>query len=500
MILLISTSRGIVRYDVHARNLQRVLPEISETYGISWTTDGKKLVVACTKALGHVLAFDDLAGYARSEVGTLACNGKHSPGCLSAPHQIFCVDDTYTLVANSGRNALAKMRLDDWCLSMHRVDDVYWDRFDPTGKQGLHLNSVSYHDSVVYAVAHNFERGSRIFAFSWPDFTVLKSWNFSVGGMHNVALVDGRLLVCDSLNGCLVDGLTGETVWSNGATGMTRGLAASEEHLFVGWSSFADRDNRANSSGGIWILERATLQAIECVDFPNLGGVNEIRIVDVPDSCHHGFVLGHPPVGTELQAPVMSSPETRINQCVQDFHASGWRTVCGTLEESPWSADRRIQASQPGLLIVVHVSAHCQQSISGALDFARRADDVHASLILNYQGPGDTIMAAGMLRRTRTGFSASIWRHEGVWECLATAVLKPPTGGLEQSYRVSFRIEAGQYMLSVDDRLYVQLPAQPKAAGPAGSVGSVGVRLSGPGVSVRGLSTSLPSPPGLDQT
>jgi len=495
VILLISTSRGIVKYDIHARNLQRVLPEISETYGISWTTDGKKLVVACTKALGHVLSFDDLAGYARSEVGTLACNGIHSPGCLSAPHQIVCVNDTYTLVANSGRNALARMRLDDWCLSMHRVDDVYWDRFDPTGKQGLHLNSVSYYDSVVYAVAHNFERGSRVFAFSWPDFTVLKSWNFSVGGMHNVAIVDGRLLVCDSLNGSLVAGLTGETLWSNGATGMTRGLAASEEHLFVGWSSFADRDNRANSSGGIWILERATLQAIECVDLPNLGGVNEIRIVDVPDSCHHGFVLNHPPVGTELQAPVMSSPETRINQCVQDFHASGWRIVCGTLEESPWSADQRIQVSQSGLL-VVHVSAHCQQFISGTFDFARGADDVHASLILNYQGPGDTTMAAGMLRRTQAGLIASIWRHEAAWECLDTVVLTPPTGDLAQSYHVSFRIEAGQYMLFVDDRPYLQLPAQPGAKTPSGSVG---VRLSGPGVSVRGLSTPVVNPPVFDQ-
>jgi hypothetical protein len=496
LTMLVSTSRGIVRYDERTRSLQSVLPNIRETYGISWTPDGTKLVVACTSGgSDHALSFDDLAGYARSEVGTLVCNGTSSPGCLSAPHQIACIDGTYTLVANSGRNAIAKMRLDDWCVSMHRVDDVYWDRFDPSGKPGLHLNSVYYKDGVAYAVAHNFHRGSRVFALSWPSLAVVQSWHFSVGGMHNVALLDGRLLVCDSLNGCVVDALTGATVWANGATGMTRGLAASEDRLYIGCSAYADRDSRANSSGGIWVLDRATFEPIEYVVLSELGGVNEIRLTNGGDSCHHGFPLAHHLSGSDLPSPDVLPPEKQINRTVQAFHQQGWRVVSGTPDEHVPLAAASMRACEDGL-VVAHVSAHCQSEISGTFVFADGAREVHASLVVDYRGPGDTCLVAGMLRRTDHSLIASIWEHAGAWNCLASVPLPPESTESQTAYHVTFRRLEGQYLLAVNGEVCLRAPA---AISDAMVSGSVGARLSGPGVTVRDLATASPTPPAINQ-
>lgn len=476
--MLLSTSRGIVRYEDSSRELQAVLPEIRETYGISWTPCGRHLLLASTSGKGHALNFDDLAGYARSEVGTVVCDGHHSPGCLSAPHQIHCVDNTYLLIANSGRNSIVKLRLDDWSMTHHRMDDVFWDRFDPSGEPGLHLNSVYRSNNVVYAVAHNFHRGSRIYALSWPDLNVLETWHFAVGGMHNVCILDGRLLTCDSLNGCIVDAYSGETVWSNGAMGMTRGLAASEDRIYVGSSAFAGRDRRANTSGGIWILERATFTALEYVVLPELGGVNEIRITDTADACHHGMPLFHTPVGAPLPTPTAVCPTSHIDRNLQAMHMQGWRIASGAPALNKSEASTIFNAHTTEGLLLVYASAHCQPYLSGTACFDEGIVESHASVVIEYEGPGDTAMIAGMIRKTREGLIACIWRHKKTWECLGSQLLTVRTAQSQTAFRMTLSRRSDHYTLTVDDNVTLSVPATQTPDTP----GSVGVRLSGPGV------------------
>lgn len=492
MNLLVSTSCGVVRFKDSPRSLYSVLPQSRETYGISWTPNGEHLLVACTSGRGHALSFDDLAGYARSEVGTVVCNGAHSPECLSAPHQLHCVDNTYVLVANSGRNAIAKMRLDDWCMSLHRVDTVYWDRFDPTGMPGLHLNSVYHNHNTVYAVAHNFQRGSRVYALSWPQLEVRNTWHYAVGGMHNVSVLDNRLLTCDSLNGCLVDALTGETVWSNGGTGMTRGLAASQNRIYVGSSAFASRETRANTSGGIWVLDRSTFSPLEYIVLSELGGVNEVRIADGGDACHHGEALVHVPQGSPLPTPDVLPPDALIDSATQDLHRHGWRVVSGSLPPAGDCSHQVFEAATDSGLVVVQASAHCQPELAAHVRFQDGVQGTHASLVLEYEGPGDTSMVAGMLRRTPQGLLACIWRHSGRWDCLASHVVPESTAASLAEYRVEFARTAEQYVLQVAGAPTLKAAASGPPPQPSGSVG---VRLSGPGVSISDIRCLTRHPP-----
>lgn len=529
MNLLLSTSRGIVSYEEETRSFRRVLPELTETYGISWTPDGQQLLVACTTGHGHRLTFDDLDGYARSEVGTIFCGASHSLECLSAPHQIHCVNDTYLMIANTGRNAVVKMRLDDFCMSTHRIDDVFWDRFDPLGKQGSHINSVFHQGDTVYMVAHNFQKGTKIYALSWPAIHVKQIWSFVVGGMHNVACLDGRLLVCDSLHGCLVDALTGSTVWSNGGIGMTRGLAANDRYVFVGESSYATRDQRANSSGGIWVLERGTFRAVEYLEIPGVGGVNEIRITDDADRCHHGHPLRRVLEGGPRTPVVASCADERINRPMARLHADGWRVVSGVLSTVDVCEPAQLEAKTDELLLLVQASAHCHPAMGATFTFAPTLVEGHASVFIDYQGPGDTWMVAGMIRRTAKGTSASIWINAETWQLVSEISLDDAEGargrqadstapGSEWAVRLLkgvvdswsgrnpvFPNEAGEYavvlqrnreacVLNVNGRDVLQVEIGTRESGYGGGCG---IRLSGRGIAVSHMVTPSMQPPSL---
>lgn len=475
MILLVTTSRGVVRYD-HVAGTVCHLPHLARhCYGLSWTPSSR-MVIACPRGAGHVPAFNDLAGYAVSEVGTLLCDGRHSPPMLSAPHQVTCVDDTYALVANTGRNALATVRLDDWTLLNRRFDDVMWDRFDPSGRPGLHLNSVFFRDGVVYAVAHNFLRGSRVFEASWPDLAVQREWGFPVGGMHNAAVLDGRLVVCDSLNGCLVDALTGATLWANGRTGMTRGLAASSEHIFVGHSSFAERNLRANTSGGIWILDRATFAEIAFVPLTGFGGVNEIRIADLPDACHHGHPLASTPGGGEERMVCPQGPEALGKIAMRHMHLRGWRIVYGDIAATASFATGTgsIGVRGEGGLLLVNMQRGIGDACEAIFDFKAAEAEANAALVVGYRGPGDTNMYAGIVRKTAEGMLASIWEQAGAWTCLACVGLQEAAAGV---YGVRLTLRDGELALAVDGSDVLRVPLTTTAVGR----GWCGIRINRPG-------------------
>ena len=72
---------------------------------------------------------------------------------------------------------------------------------------------------------------------------------------------------------------------------MTRGLAASEEYIFVGYSSQNERKLRYWKTGGIWVVDRKSLKTVEKILLPGAGDVHEIRIVGSPDDCHNGHVM-----------------------------------------------------------------------------------------------------------------------------------------------------------------------------------------------------------------
>lgn len=214
----------------------------------------------------------------------------HTPNQLIQPHQVEWVDDLI-LVANTGKNCLSVYDPNGNFSRDVYLNDIRWDDKD-AGRKGNHFNSVHLTGSTLHVVAHNYERPSEVWELSWPDLQVLNAYATRAAWAHNYWECEWGKIICDSKNGSLYEVSTGETLWkAPDQPSMTRGLAATDEHIFVGHSSFNQRTDRYWKTGGIWIIDRKTLQTVDKIVMPGSGDVHEIRMVDVPDSSHNQQIL-----------------------------------------------------------------------------------------------------------------------------------------------------------------------------------------------------------------
>lgn len=100
------------------------------------------------------------------------------------------------------------------------------------------------------------------------------------------------MVICDSKHGSLYDLTSNTTIWrSDEENALTRGLAVSDDHIFVGYSMLNERKNRYWKTGGVWIIDRKTRQTIDKIILPGSGDVHEIRLVGVPDECHNADLI-----------------------------------------------------------------------------------------------------------------------------------------------------------------------------------------------------------------
>lgn len=233
----------------------------------------------------------DLATYATSEQGYLTIGKETTWKFLSAPHQILWVDDTI-VVTNTGRNALTRLAPRDHSIIQYRYDAALWDRLSTASFDGAHINSLFRKGDALYAVAHNFNRGSYILELDWPTLEEKERRRVrDATGIHNLWIDEtGRFIACDSNNGSLIDANTSETLWYGRSGGYTRGLAATDEAILVGHSEISPRASRRFSETGLWVLDR-NFRMLDYQYLGHFGAVQDIRIVDVPDLCHHGKPL-----------------------------------------------------------------------------------------------------------------------------------------------------------------------------------------------------------------
>ena len=124
-------------------------------------------------------------------------------------------------------------------------------------------------------------------------YELLERIDCPVHHSHNVwPLEDGRILVCDSMHGRLVDVASGEAAWECAdAAAFTRGLACAGDFVYVGKSAQAVPAKRATSDGGVWVVDRRTWKLADFIPMPRAGTVHEVRVVDGCDECHHGRPL-----------------------------------------------------------------------------------------------------------------------------------------------------------------------------------------------------------------
>ena len=237
----------------------------------------------------ELLTHEDLAGADRGEV--VSCTADRvlarTPQRLLLAHQIEWADDCL-LVVDTGRERLSVYAAEGALIRDVALGALGWDR-GPEGQLGHHFNSVHRSGERVWIVAHNHDRPSEVWELSWPELEIVAIHATKAAWAHNAWEGEFGLVICDSYSGALHEVRSGQTLWSAGEDGaITRGLAVSPTHLFVGHSEPGGRGERRVNDGGLWMIDRATLTTAERFRFPGSGCVNEIRLLDGPDECHNG--------------------------------------------------------------------------------------------------------------------------------------------------------------------------------------------------------------------
>lgn len=192
------------------------------------------------------------------------------------------------------------------------LGSLHWDR-DARDQLGHHFNSVHRSGARIWVVAHNHDRPSEVWELAWPELEVVAIHRTRAAWAHNLWIGEHGLVICDSRFGRLQEALSGATLWAAGEDEVvTRGLAVNEAHVFVGRSEFGSRGDRRTSTGGVWILDRHTLQTLELIRFDGSGAVNEIRLIEGSDECHNGEPFDDALLGSISRGHQIASGETRL--------------------------------------------------------------------------------------------------------------------------------------------------------------------------------------------
>jgi hypothetical protein len=142
-----------------------------------------------------------------------------------------------------------------------------------------HFNSIFSSGQSIFIIAHNQSaktgKSSDIYELDTAWNTVGKISTES-GSAHNIVLMDEKLWHCDSNGGTLV--VDREPVFEEAGL-FTRGLAVNEEHILIGGSTLAEREDRASTDGHIIVLNRRFNKESRIV-LKGSGGVHELRFLE----------------------------------------------------------------------------------------------------------------------------------------------------------------------------------------------------------------------------
>jgi len=415
MKLLVSTPSFVLGFDTQTKKVDVLSSGISEYYGITWDPSGQRLALSHSGTNSDSLV--DISAYAQSERGHISIDGKPSLQGLSAPHQILWIDDDWIVATNTGRNAIAKMRVADTSVVQYRYSQAIWDRLTPDGQEGEHYNSFFYQDGLLYVVAHNFTKGSFILTLDWPSMREVDRMSVPASGIHNFWIdPHGRWITCDSNNSAIIDANTGEVRWTNGQQGYLRGLAATDRLAVVGCTPFKARHERTKCETGLWLFDPNTWETLDYFHLGHFGGVNDVRIIDLPDLCHNGVPLSPDAVHGLAAAGNKIAADRLRGVKAPDSASRNWSVQIGTSDIlgqrviRPKAGDFFLATltndlpEVSGLTADLHIGRYWQQGD-------------YAGLVACFHGPDDQNMIAALFQRTMKGeLTASLWREQGGWK------------------------------------------------------------------------------------
>lgn len=307
MLAAVSTAVGVHVVDFDRREV-RLLPtaRTGPVYGISWFPGSDRLCLGFARSIPPADGKEDLAWYARSEIGFVSNGDWTSATCLSHPHQLLCASDGRVVCTNTGRNCLTILdpsrpgHFQEW-----RLTDRRWDRESGADNSGDHLNSVCERDGELWVLAHRFDRGSRIARLSYPSLRSVEEFDVPMyTGMHNVWIDDdGRCLALGSHAAVVVDARSGSTVLVSPVAGYARGLARTRDQYVIGISPKARRGVRGNGDAYLLAIDRLHGDTGTLVTLRGAGAVCEVRVLDQPDLAHHGMPLANAHTLAERATP-----------------------------------------------------------------------------------------------------------------------------------------------------------------------------------------------------
>lgn len=285
MKVLVSTPLQIYKIDLETNNKKIFRNHDPEYYGISWN---KEFIY-----FGHsntdCYNIRTEADYKKSEIGTITGDNKQTQPFLSAPHQLVW-SDHQIIATNTGRNCISVISKNMESFTNIWFEEAKWDRLGDK-KCGSHFNSIFITQNKMYVVGHNWDRPSKVVELEKISSNKTKIINIyskpNIHWAHNVWVTDDMIIVCNSMDGELVDIKTGNILWKGKS--IVRGLAATKDYILIG-NSAADGSRRARkySNSSIYVVDRHTMKTLEQISLPKSGCINEVRIIDEIDEAHFG--------------------------------------------------------------------------------------------------------------------------------------------------------------------------------------------------------------------
>lgn len=291
--LLVTTPRRVLLVDADTGEHETLREGGGEYYGLTWDDESLALIETNVEKPQTVENHRHYREQAKGCVSWFDETGllRQSARMLCLPHQIEATQGLVA-VADTGRNRICVFTDDGELVAARQFNNMDWDIM-PKGQLGSHFNSVHRIGGELLVVAHNHTHPSQLWWLHWPGLRTIavQDGPQALRWAHNVAAVPG-LGLC-SLGGMFPGLYSWElaaAMWAPDEEGvLTRGLAMDEAYLYIGRSEWGDRDERAHSDGGLWVVDVRTRQTVRAYTFPGSGCVHEVRIIDGADGAHNGF-------------------------------------------------------------------------------------------------------------------------------------------------------------------------------------------------------------------
>ena len=307
-------------------------------YGLSWFPNTEQIVYA--DSVVDPMSLVSESAYRESGLGILRIGEETHDLSLIAPHQILCTNDGNVLLVDTGDNSIILFNpTTRKILKELSITSSRFDRFDPRHGIGDHLNTIHIHADKLYALGHGHHKFSKLATFSYPgleleEVRVLENRS----GLHNLYLNQRNEMVsCNSLASSLVDLNTDKELWfaPSRTHGFLKGLAVSNEFMFVGGSRFSSRESRVQSETTIWVIDPENFKTLAHYNLGEFGPVQDIRIASHEDKAHNASTLkgiyellyaSHKQVSFATQLDFYgksSSPIENLNLCGKFARYSG---------------------------------------------------------------------------------------------------------------------------------------------------------------------------------